>query len=240
MTFLGLLAVLAGAGSAAVALRPRPRLPTREAAPRPARPDQGWMRRHRLLLSVLTGLGVLTFLGGPAGLVGGVLTGPAAWVAIGRAEPPEERRRRAAVRAELPHVVGLLGSALRAGASPPVALAAVCAALPGRASERLAPAVARLDLGVDAGTVWQRLADDPDLGPLGRALGRAHLTGAPVVTSVERLADELAASARATVEDRARAVGVRAAVPLGLCLLPAFFLVGIVPLVAGMLGTLGL
>ena len=35
-------------------------------------------------------------------------------------------------------------------------------------------------------------------------------------------------------------VGVKAALPLGLCLLPAFVLLGIVPVVAGMLGTLGL
>ncbi|MCW2792983.1 MAG: type secretion system protein, partial [Nocardioides sp.] len=42
------------------------------------------------------------------------------------------------------------------------------------------------------------------------------------------------------VEDRARAVGVKAALPLGLCLLPAFVLIGIVPLVAGLLTTLAL
>jgi hypothetical protein len=33
-------------------------------------------------------------------------------------------------------------------------------------------------------------------------------------------------------------VGVKAAVPLGLCLLPAFVLIGIVPLVAGLMSTL--
>ena len=89
-------------------------------------------------------------------------------------------------------------------------------------------------------TVWSDVAADPALGPLGRAMARSHRTGAPVVTAIERLGDELARAARAEVEDRARAVGVRAAVPLGLCLLPAFVLIGIVPVVAGLLGTLGL
>ena len=88
--------------------------------------------------------------------------------------------------------------------------------------------------------VWADLATDPALGPLGRALARAHRTGAPVVPAVERLADELTRSARAEVEDRARAVGVKAAVPLGLCLLPAFVLIGIVPVVAGLLTSLGI
>jgi hypothetical protein len=55
---------------------------------------------------------------------------------------------------------------------------------------------------------------------------------------VERLADELQADQRALVEDRARRVGVLAALPLGVCLLPAFMLLGIVPTVAAMLGTL--
>ena len=43
-----------------------------------------------------------------------------------------------------------------------------------------------------------------------------------------------AQTARADVETRARAVGVKAVVPLGVCLLPAFVLVGVVPLVAGL------
>jgi pilus assembly protein TadC len=65
-------------------------------------------------------------------------------------------------------------------------------------------------------------------------MARAQRSGAPVVAAVERLSDELARRSRAEVEDRARAVGVRAAVPLGVCLLPAFLLLGIVPLVVGL------
>jgi pilus assembly protein TadC len=71
-------------------------------------------------------------------------------------------------------------------------------------------------------------------------MARAQRSGAPVATTVQRLADELAASARAEVEDRARAVGVKAAVPLGVCLLPSFLLLGIVPMVAGLVSGLGL
>ncbi|HEY0888763.1 MAG TPA: type II secretion system F family protein, partial [Nocardioides sp.] len=92
----------------------------------------------------------------------------------------------------------------------------------------------RLRLGADPAVVWQVFASEPALAPLGRTLARAHRSGAPVAGSVERLADDLARAARAEVEDRARRVGVRAAVPLGLCLLPAFVLIGIVPLVGGL------
>ncbi|WP_122816142.1 type II secretion system F family protein [Nocardioides pantholopis] len=247
------LAALAAGGALALALPGRSGdLPPRAFPPGPAGAtgsaghgarrgdDQGWMLRYRPLWSALAGLGALTFLGGPAGVVAAPVTGAVVWVAVGRAEPPAQRRRREAVRADLPHVVGLLAAALRAGTAPGAAVAAVGAALPGAAADRLAPVAARLAVGVDPGQVWAELAEDPVLAPLGRTMARAQATGAPVVRSVERLAEELAQTARADVEDRARAVGVRAALPLGLCLLPAFVLVGIVPLVAGMLGTLGL
>jgi hypothetical protein len=54
-----------------------------------------------------------------------------------------------------------------------------------------------------------------------------------VADAMARLAGDLRRDARARVEGRARAVGVKAAVPLGLCMLPAFVLLGVVPLVAG-------
>lgn len=198
------------------------------------------MLRLRLLWSLLAGLGAATFVQGPAAPVVGLAAAVAAWVVIGRAESPATRRAREDVRRELPHLVDLFAATLRAGSAPGDGLAVVCAALPGAAADRLDTVSARLALGVDPVQVWASLGEDPDLAPLGRTLSRAQATGASVVRSVERLADELAGRARADVEERARAVGVKAALPLGLCLLPAFILVGIVPLVAGLLGTLAL
>jgi pilus assembly protein TadC len=64
-------------------------------------------------------------------------------------------------------------------------------------------------------------------------MARAQQSGAPVVDAVRLLADDLATNAKIELEDRARAVGVKAALPLGLCLLPAFLLLGIVPIVVG-------
>jgi pilus assembly protein TadC len=53
-----------------------------------------------------------------------------------------------------------------------------------------------------------------------------------IADAVRRLGDELAREQRLEVEDKARTVGIRAALPLGLCLLPAFLVVGIVPVIA--------
>lgn len=230
---------LCAAAAAALALPVRPalRLPARPVA---AAASVGWLHRHRLVWCLLAGAGAAVFVQGRAGPVAGVVAAVAVWVAVGRAEPSDVRRRRDAVRRDLPHVVELLGATLRAGAAPGDGIALVCAALPGAASDRLSGVAARLALGLDPVEVWSSLADDPQLGRLGRTLARAHATGAPVVASVERLADDLAGAARADTEDRARAVGVKAALPLGLCLLPAFVLIGIVPLVVALLATLEL
>jgi hypothetical protein len=92
----------------------------------------------------------------------------------------------------------------------------------------------RIALGVDPVEVWRSLEPDAALAPLGRTLARSARTGEPVADALERLGAELTARARAETEDAARRVGVRAAVPLGLCLLPSFLLLGIVPVVAGL------
>jgi Flp pilus assembly protein TadB len=236
---IGWVPVVCAAAAAALALPVRPALrgPIPQTA---AATSVGWLHRHRMVWSLLAGVGAAVFVQGRAGPVAGVVAGIVCWVAIGRAEPADVRRRRDDIRRDLPHVVELFGATLRAGAAPGEGIALVCAALPGAAGDRLSGVAARLALGLDPVEVWTSLADDSQLGRLGRTLARAHATGAPVVASVERLADDLARSARAETEERARAVGVKAALPLGLCLLPAFVLIGIVPLVVALLATLEL
>lgn len=189
------------------------------------------IRRYRLALAVSASLAGVSFLGGVRQwVVAGVLFA-VVWAAATRAEPPGPRRTREQVVRDLPHVVRLLGISLTSGASVADALDHVAAALPGPASATLTVARARLSLGAPRDQVWAELARQPGFEPLGRALARADSSGAAVADVVARLGDELAQDARLTVEDRARTVGIRAALPLGVCLLPAFLLIGIVPVV---------
>lgn len=227
---------------AAALLRPhRPRLSTvvpptdsaaREVTTRVASGDL--LRRFAVVWGVAAGAGAGVVVGGPMGPPAAVLAGLVVATTARRLEPAGERRRREAARRDLPHVVSLLASALRSGSSATDAVDLVARALPGPAADRLLPWTARLQLGADPLGVWAGLAADPALAPLGRALARAHRSGAPVADAVDALAAELAEQARGDVTDRARSVGVRAAVPLGVCLLPAFVLLGIVPLVVGL------
>jgi len=148
-------------------------------------------------------------------------------------EPASVRRRRLRVEAELPWVVDLLTAALRIGLGPVEALARVVDVCSADVRRELQVPLARLRLGVDPVTVWDELGGHPELGRLGVALRRATESGAPVVEALGRLADDLRASRRAAVEVRVRRIEVRAAVPLGVCLLPSFVLLAVVPLVAG-------
>jgi Flp pilus assembly protein TadB len=238
------VSVLAGLATLVVTLLVIPSRPRLRRTVQPGKgdgpPRDDWMHRWRWLLAGLAGAGGFLFVGGGAAPVAAAVVGIAAWLFIGRTESPGARRLRHRVRRDLPHLVDLLAAALRGGATPAAGVRMACSALPGPAADRLGGVTERLELGVDPERVWASLADDPDLAPLGRALARSHRTGAGVVSTVEQLADELGRSARAHVEERARAVGVRAALPLGLCLLPSFLLLGIVPLVVAMLSALDL
>lgn len=74
------------------------------------------------------------------------------------------------------------------------------------------------------------------LGALARTMIRAAQSGAPVADVLTRLADDARRTAQATASAAARRVGVHAVAPLGLCFLPAFVFLGIVPMVAGLAG----
>lgn len=181
------------------------------------------------------GLAAWAFVGGPLGPVVGMGSTLGAWLVLARAEPGGLRREREAVARELPHLVDLFASTLRAGAEPMAGLEAVCRALPGPAADRLAPVVDQGRWGAPTEEVWRSVSDDEALAGLARAMVRSESSGASVVDVVERLADELEAEGLAAAEDAARRVGVSAAIPLGVCLLPAFLLIGVAPTVAALL-----
>lgn len=228
---------------AAVASRPGPLRSTSasEGWPGTAREDAGaapgaWVTT---VAALGVGVGVALLVGSGIGMVLGTLAVPVARRWLSRLEPSTARRRRERLERDLPLLVDLLSACLRAGQAPGSALAAVTASLePGPLRAETSTVVARLRLGGDPLTTWRALGSHPQLGPLGRTVARALDGGASVADAMSDLAQELRRTRRADVQARARSVGARAAAPLGLCLLPAFVLVGIVPVVAGSLGAL--
>ncbi len=115
-------------------------------------------------------------------------------------------------------------------------MTAVSRALPGAVADRLQPVAAALSLGAPPEQAWAGLRSDAALRPLSIALGRAATSGAPPVDSLRGLAAELRVRQRLAATEAARTAGVRAVAPLGLCFLPAFVLLGVVPTVVGLAG----
>jgi len=172
-------------------------------------------------------------VGGWTGVVLGVVAATTIFRVLDRMEPTAARRRRERLISGLPHAVDLMASSLAVGSSTTTAVELVAGAVDEPLREELAAIASRLALGVDPVRVWSEVGRHPQLGALGRCLVRAIDRGSSVSDAMHRLAEDLRGAARADVEARARAVGVKAAAPLGLCLLPAFILTGVVPLVAG-------
>jgi Flp pilus assembly protein TadB len=204
----------------------------------PPHQERALLLRLRPLLCLTGACGGWAMVGGPIGLAVGFVCGVTVWVALARTEDPSVVRRREALVDDLPTGVDLLASCLDAGAAPESALVSVSHALGGPVGEEFLGIHHRLEVGVDPAQVWRTVAAHPQLGDLGRAVGRAHQTGAPVGEAVHRLAEELRDRARADVEERARSIEVKAAAPLGVCLLPAFVVLGVVPMVAGVFGSM--
>ena len=204
----------------------------------PPQQERALLVRLRPVLCLVAACGGWAMVGGPIGLGVGLVCGVTVWMVLARTEDPAVVRRREALVDDLPTGVDLLASCLDAGAAPESALVSVSRALGGPVGEEFLGIHHRLEVGVDPAQVWRTVAAHPQLGDLGRAIGRAHQTGASVGEAVHRLSEELRARERAGVEERARSIEVKAAAPLGLCLLPAFVVLGVVPMVASVFGSM--
>jgi pilus assembly protein TadC len=188
------------------------------------------------LAAGLAGLAAGVIVGGWPGAVVAVAVVPAVWFVLRRLEPAAARRQRLAAAADLPIAVDLLAATLRAGAPMSHAATAVGEALGGPVGERLRQVARSLAAGATPADAWGHLADIAGAHRLIRAAVRSADSGAALVGTLGRLADDLRAARTASAEASARRVGVLAVLPLGLCFLPAFVLTGVVPVVVAMLG----
>lgn len=105
-------------------------------------------------------------------------------------------------------------------------------------AERFAAAAQALREGADPETAWDPLAVDGATAPVAAAALRASRTGAPASETVAKAARDLWTSAENAAQAQLRSTAVRAAMPLALCFLPAFVLLGIVPTMIGVLAQL--
>ena len=170
-----------------------------------------------------------------AGLVAAAWFGRRRWI-----RDRTVRRRRQAVAVALPDVIDLLVVAIGAGLTPTLAVRHLAALAPSPFSVGFAEVQRRVERG-------QRLADALDalpehLGepahPLVAAIGGAERYGAPLAPTLELLAHDARRERRRQAEEAARTLPIKLCFPLVGCILPAFVLLTVAPLVAGALRSL--
>ncbi|TMK89353.1 MAG: type II secretion system F family protein [Actinobacteria bacterium] len=193
------------------------------------RPDDRLLARRvgTALVLALAAAPVVAAAAPVAGLVG--------WCWPAARARRDERRRLAALAADLPDVVDLFVLAVGAGLTVSLALATV--------SRRAAgPLGAELGRACDDVAMGRRLAEALDdvparagesVRPLVAALVASERYGAPLAAGLERLAGEVRRDRRRKAEEAARRIPVKLLFPLVGCTLPAFALLTVAPLIAG-------
>lgn len=191
-------------------------------------------RAARAVGVVVVAVMVVIVLGGIPGIAAGVVIAVAGPRLLDRLESRSQRQRRQSLERQAPVAADLLAACLASGATPVAAARAVAHALGEPIAAPLDRLTGALDLGADPAQAWMALSAESPLRPLARAAARSAETGAPLAALLAAVADDQRDEARARAEATARASGVRSVAPLAACFLPAFLLIGIVPVVASL------
>jgi Flp pilus assembly protein TadB len=183
--------------------------------------------RRSLLLALCAVLLLLLFAGAPWWCVVGL--GAAAWAGARRGTvpgPPPD---------EVPLAADLIAACLTAGAAMPQALHAAAAASGPWLRRRAEDVAGQLRRGAAPEQAWASWLADPCLAPVARTCVRTGGSGAAAAAELVRVAARLRARRRTDVQQRVARASVWVVLPLGLCFLPAFVLVSVVPLAVGLI-----
>ncbi|WP_311777127.1 type II secretion system F family protein [Trueperella abortisuis] len=167
---------------------------------------------------------------GPVGL-GAVRPGPVGWVCDRLAGLVGGGGVVGRGAVDTAVVLDLAAAALSSGLSIPGTLKALDVAIGGAARTQTANL---LLMGATWEEAWEELPRDR----LREALRAAWTDGAAPVPLIQRSAQSLRLQRQRNAKEAAARLGARLVLPLGLCFLPAFILLGIVPVVAGAAGRL--
>lgn len=197
--------------------------------PRAANPGSG---RVRVLLGIGVALAIAGLTKTAGGLVVGLVTGFAVFAFLARRastdRPLEDEARR-----QLPLVLEAASLLLDAGlpAYQAIELAALSC---GPALHAPLRRVSQLNALGGSTAAWQPIRGDPVLGPVARAAERSAASGASLAADWRRQAQAVREEARTVAEVKAGHAGIAVLAPVGLCFLPAFVCLGIVPIVIGL------
>lgn len=183
--------------------------------------------------SLIAGIGVLVLLGGLAGLVLAVVVGVTARWLLNRIDVDQAGLRERMLH-QAPDAVECLAACVSAGAPVWTAMAVVADSFGGPVEHLLRRSTARHHLGAPHEETFAEMLADPVLAPVGRVLLRSVESGASLAPALITCAEQMRQMRGAELENKARAVGVKAVAPLALCFLPAFIVLAVVPIIGSL------
>jgi Flp pilus assembly protein TadB len=171
-------------------------------------------------------------VGGGVGIMAGVAAAGAAWWWLDRLPSGALLAEEAAEAQAVPLAAELLAAAVTAGLPLTTSASLVGEAVGGTLGARLVRWARWSDLGLLPEEAARALAEPAATARLGRAVAWSVSRGGSPVTALESLAHDERDRARTAAVGRAAGLGARAALPVGLCLLPAFLALTVAPVVA--------
>ncbi|NKX50273.1 type II secretion system F family protein [Arthrobacter deserti] len=132
-------------------------------------------------------------------------------------------------------MLDLLGAMIQSGTPLPQAVATLARVCAPPVRDGLETVASALLLGTDWHNAWTPADHDSQLQELQAALGCGAVTGAPAAAILYVQAEQLRRRRRQEAERRAAALGTRLVLPLGLCTLPPFICLGVIPVLMSLL-----
>lgn len=141
-----------------------------------------------------------------------------------------------------PIMLELAAAMLEAGSSLDQALAVLSQVSGEQTGRGLATVVSAIRLGASWDQAWAATrggGSAATLAEVEEGLGFAAATGAPSSALLSSQAQQLRRRSYRQAEQRAAALGVKLVLPMGLCSLPAFVCIGVLPVLLAMLPSMG-
>lgn len=160
---------------------------------------------------------------------------PAVLSRSGRGSRPPTTEEQAAARPDpfaMASALDIFAVCLSAGMAVPTAAAATADHAPAALGAVLRRAADLLMLGADPDDAWR--SPDEGCAALARLARRSATSGSALAAGVAQLAEQSRQDVTNDAMAAAERAGVLIAGPLGLCFLPAFVCLGIVPVVSGL------
>lgn len=188
--------------------------------------------RLRGLLGFIAGSLSFLLIPGWVGLIAAGVAGCGIYLGSGQfSNVPSD----APARSELAHHLDLMAVCLEAGTPGSRAVSIVTSNAPPATASILSRVEARQKMGMADDDAWQVLEDHPIWGQAAAQMIRSARSGTAASSTLRVHAEEARRHWVENVTKASKSVGVKSVIPLMACFLPAFMLVGVVPLIGALI-----